>query len=128
MMAFNQHQQKRLIQILQHLPENKVTSYGQLARLIGLPRHARFVGKWLSLPTTAKLKLPWYRVLRSDGSIPFPANTPASERFTSLLLESDIPVKQNRVNWKVHAWLQSEADELAWLTWAEHMGILDHSQ
>lgn len=49
------------------VPAGQVTSYGQLARLAGHPRHARFVGRLMAnLPQGSKL--PWWRVVRSDGT------------------------------------------------------------
>ena len=41
------------------IPSGKVASYGQVAALIGLPSHARFVGRALrNLPKDTKL--PWH--------------------------------------------------------------------
>ncbi len=53
---------------LSAVPAGRVTSYGRLARLAQHPRHARFVGRLMSqLPKDTKL--PWWRVLRSDGRL-----------------------------------------------------------
>jgi methylated-DNA-protein-cysteine methyltransferase-like protein len=50
------------------IPKGKVASYGQIAALIGLPSHARYVGATLSnLPTDTKL--PWFRVVNSSMRI-----------------------------------------------------------
>jgi len=53
---------------LMAVPKGQVTTYGQLARLAGHPRHARFVGRLMAnLPKGSKL--PWWRVVRSDGAL-----------------------------------------------------------
>lgn len=55
-------------QWLASVPAGKVVSYGQLARLAGFPRHARFVGRLMShLPDDSRL--PWWRVVTSDGRL-----------------------------------------------------------
>lgn len=55
-------------QWLAAVPAGRVVSYGQLARLAGYPRHARFVGRLMShLPPDSRL--PWWRVVRGDGDI-----------------------------------------------------------
>ena len=53
------------------IPRGRVATYGQIADLAGMPRHARLVGRTLSnLPKGSRL--PWHRVVRSDGRIAFP--------------------------------------------------------
>ena len=50
------------------VPAGKVATYGDIAKLAGMPSHARQVGKVLSrLP--ADTKLPWYRIVNSQGKI-----------------------------------------------------------
>ena len=46
------------------IPRGKVATYGQVARLAGIPTHARYVGTVLSqLPP--RTKLPWHRVVNA---------------------------------------------------------------
>jgi len=50
------------------VPEGKVATYGDIAKLAGMSRHARQVGKVLSrLP--ADSRLPWYRIVNAKGQI-----------------------------------------------------------
>jgi methylated-DNA-protein-cysteine methyltransferase-like protein len=52
-------------QVIAMIPPGKVATYGQIAGLIGLPSHARFVGATLrNLPENTKL--PWFRVVNSS--------------------------------------------------------------
>jgi len=56
------------------IPPGRVATYGQLARLIGVPRGARAVGWALrALGGRAARKVPWHRVVAADGRIPLRA-------------------------------------------------------
>lgn len=48
------------------IPYGKVVSYGDIARAIGYPRRARFVGFAMRVCPEG---LPWHRVVMADGSI-----------------------------------------------------------
>lgn len=53
------------------VPAGKVATYGDIAKLAGMPSYARQVGQVLSrLP--ADSKLPWYRIVNSQGKISLP--------------------------------------------------------
>ena len=58
----------RIYEVVRRIPRGRVASYGQVARLAGMPRHARLVGYALhNLP--AETRLPWHRVVAADGRI-----------------------------------------------------------
>jgi methylated-DNA-protein-cysteine methyltransferase related protein len=55
----------RIWLVLSRIPEGRVTTYGTVARLAGLPRHARLVGRTLAaLPDDSRL--PWHRVVNAS--------------------------------------------------------------
>ncbi|MGB3621000.1 MAG: MGMT family protein, partial [Ketobacter sp.] len=55
-----------LLQVIASIPKGKVSTYGGVAALAGMPRHARYVGTVLkNLP--AGSKIPWHRVVNSKG-------------------------------------------------------------
>lgn len=56
---------KKIIAVICEIPPGQVASYGQVAELAGIPRGARLVVRVLRAPGVA---LPWWRVLRADGS------------------------------------------------------------
>lgn len=56
------------ITIIKNIPEGKVMTYGQIARLAGSPRGARQVVRILH-SMSEKHKLPWHRVINSKGEI-----------------------------------------------------------
>ncbi|MFB9886192.1 MGMT family protein [Balneatrix alpica] len=114
---------QRLTLVLQQLPRGHITSYGQLARLAGLGRQARWVGRWMG-QQPASAGLPWYRVLRSGGQLPFPLSSPAGQAFAQPLQEEGVIVQGSGVNWQRFAWLKDHQEEEAWLLWARHaLGI-----
>lgn len=59
---------ERIYAAVRRIPSGSVATYGQIARLAGLPRHARQVGYALNaLP--AGSDLPWHRVVNAGGKI-----------------------------------------------------------
>lgn len=54
--------------VVKKIPRGVVATYGQIAALAGMPRHARHVGYALSA-MPANMKLPWHRVINSQGRI-----------------------------------------------------------
>lgn len=59
---------KKVITIIQQIPEGKVMTYGQVARYAGSPRAARQVVRILH-SMSKKHRLPWHRVINSKGEI-----------------------------------------------------------
>lgn len=59
---------KRVITIIQSIPEGSVMTYGGIARAAGSPRGARQVVRILH-SMSRKYKLPWHRVINSKGMI-----------------------------------------------------------
>jgi methylated-DNA-protein-cysteine methyltransferase related protein len=58
----------RFYAVVKKIPRGVVATYGQIAALAGMPRHARHVGYALSA-MPANMKLPWHRVINSQGRI-----------------------------------------------------------
>lgn len=54
--------------IVKTIPSGKVTTYGDIAKFIGRPRAARFVGYAMSA-SCETADLPWHRVTFSDGRL-----------------------------------------------------------
>lgn len=49
------------------IPRGKVATYGQIARVAGLPRRARLVG--YALAALERGTVPWHRVINAAGKI-----------------------------------------------------------
>ncbi|HOP07224.1 MAG TPA: MGMT family protein [candidate division Zixibacteria bacterium] len=59
--------QDRIRQVIRKIPKGRVAGYGQIAALAGNPRAARLV-VW-TLNASRNEKLPWFRVINSQGKI-----------------------------------------------------------
>lgn len=78
-----------ILSAVEEIPEGKVASYGQIAKLTGRDRNARLVGKVLSLAEYYG-EYPCHRVVNHMGRL--------APRFTEqreLLLEEGVSFKEN---------------------------------
>ncbi|KAI0668050.1 DNA binding methylated-DNA-cysteine S-methyltransferase [Trametes maxima] len=56
--------------VVRQIPPQRVTSYGHIAKLIGLPNYSRHVGQALKfVPPDVNPPIPWQRVLAASGVI-----------------------------------------------------------
>ena len=74
-------------EIVAKIPYGRVTTYGQIARMLGNPRGARMVG-WAMRQCPEEL--PWQRVVMADGSV---TGGMHSQLRRALLEEEKIPFK-----------------------------------
>ncbi|MDP3974303.1 MAG: MGMT family protein [Candidatus Daviesbacteria bacterium] len=58
----------KVIQIVKKISNGRVTTYGTVATLAGLPRGGRLVGGILHF-NSDKYNLPWQRIINKDGFI-----------------------------------------------------------
>ena len=70
---------QRIHRVVQQIPRGRVATYGQIARLAGLPGQARLVGYAMhALPSGTNV--PWQRVLNAKGEISIPGDNGAWQR------------------------------------------------
>jgi methylated-DNA-protein-cysteine methyltransferase-like protein len=77
---------ERIYAVVIRIPKGKVATYGQIARLAGLPNQARQVGYALSALT--RDDVPWQRVINAKGGISTRAES-GYERLQQALLEAE---------------------------------------
>ena len=78
---------QRIYQVVKRIPSGRVATYGQVARLAGLPGHARQVGYALhALPE--KSTVPWHRVVNARGAISL-RSMPGAELVQQQLLQRE---------------------------------------
>lgn len=94
---------QRIWQTISLVPKGRVASYGLIADLAGLPKRARLVGTSLRQAPEA-MQLPWFRVVKSDGCIAFPAGSNEADTQRALLIDDGIYVKHYRVKLKDYLW------------------------
>ena len=76
---------RRIHDVVARIPRGRIATYGQIARLAGLPRQARLVGYALhALP--ARTAVPWQRVVNAKGEISIRSGHETNQRR---LLESE---------------------------------------
>lgn len=78
---------RRIYEVVRRVPRGRVATYGQVARLAGLPRHARLVGYALHR-VEPEDRVPWHRVLNAQGRVSARA-VPGAERLQEELLREE---------------------------------------
>lgn len=58
----------RIYAVVRRIPAGRVATYGQVAAVAGLPRHARLVGYALAA-VDGDAPIPWHRVVNAAGGI-----------------------------------------------------------
>lgn len=93
-----------ILAVVALIPFGKVASYGQVAALAGLPRHARLVGRVLSRMDESS-QIPWHRVINSQGQISLSRldDLGYNEQQARLLSEG-ILFKNGKVSFKEFGW------------------------
>ncbi|MFZ2636840.1 MAG: MGMT family protein [Rectinemataceae bacterium] len=77
---------KRILYALRSIPPGRTASYGAIAEAAGIPKGARQVVRILNSMGRSE-NLPWWRVLRKDGSIALPEG--GGFELQKALLESE---------------------------------------
>ena len=89
------------------IPYGKVASYGQIARMAGLPKHARLVGYLLKHLDSAA-DIPWHRVINSQGKISLSKLNESGENIQRLKLVAEgVMVIGDKINLKQYQWMNS---------------------
>ena len=90
---------EQIWQIVNAIPRGRVCTYGQVANLAGMPQQSRLVGRILArLPKGSRL--PWHRVINSQGKI----SNPDPERQKERLEKEGIVFVNGRINLKIYRW------------------------
>jgi methylated-DNA-protein-cysteine methyltransferase related protein len=106
--------QQQVWAMVRKVPAGKVTTYGQVARLIPPPEgmdpkaYSAFAPRWVGGAMAAcPDDVPWQRVINSKGEI---SARPGAEKQRQLLEEEGVQFDdRNRVDLKKYGW-QSETD------------------
>ncbi|HEU4652562.1 MAG TPA: MGMT family protein [Steroidobacteraceae bacterium] len=104
----------RILEAVRKIPRGKVSSYGQVAALAGLPRRARLVGTVLRTHPNMR-GLPWHRVINSGGRISFPLGSEAYDRQRQRLEREGVVFVGHRIDMKRFGWpANDDLDEALW--------------
>ena len=78
----------RIYAAVRKIPRGRVSTYGAVAHMAGLPRQARLVGYALHALTSAST-LPWHRVINSQGKLSLVRDGKSSGITQCMLLEQE---------------------------------------
>jgi len=96
---------RRIIAMVSQIPSGKVATYGQIAKLAGIPKNSRQVGSVLRHAPAAK-GIPWFRVVNSKGEISSRGNVDSEQDQRGVLEDEGIEfndkgrIDLNRYQWK----------------------------
>ncbi|MBE8168248.1 MAG: cysteine methyltransferase [Shewanella sp.] len=94
---------EKILFIVAMIPEGKISSYGKVADLAGLPKRARYVSKALKLADPTN-KIPWHRVINSQGRISLPKDSDGYRTQTELLRIEGVEVNQGKIKLSKYEW------------------------
>jgi len=80
--------EERIYRAVMRIPRGRVATYGQIARVAGMPRHHRQVGRALGRLIDDGL-VPWHRVLGAGGTISTRSADGSVEQLQRKLLERE---------------------------------------
>jgi methylated-DNA-protein-cysteine methyltransferase-like protein len=110
-----QNLEARILAAVRRIPRGRVSTYGDVAQVAGLPRRARLVGTVLR-QSPAERGLPWFRVINASGRSSLPEGSDAQRRQWRLLEAEGVEVRKGRVDLQCYGWPSRERqlDELLW--------------
>jgi methylated-DNA-protein-cysteine methyltransferase-like protein len=99
-------------QVIQGIPRGHVLTYGEVARLAGPGGSARRVSMAMRYAPKGE-KLPWHRVINSQGKISFPADSPYHAEQKKKLEKEGVKFKGDAIDLKRFGY-QGALDALLW--------------
>lgn len=87
----------------QKIPQGKVATYGQLARLAGKPQASRAVGNFMKTNPNPQ-KIPCHRVVAADGALTGYSLKGGIQRKKQLLIKEGVEFKDEKVDMKKSRW------------------------
>ncbi|WHP05460.1 MULTISPECIES: MGMT family protein [Acinetobacter] len=95
---------RQILEVIALIPYGTVASYGQIAKLAGLPKHARLVGYVLK-HLDKESQIPWYRVINSQGKISVTRMDEKGNNVQQDLLEAEgVYLLNGKVSLKKFGW------------------------
>jgi len=98
--------------VVSEIPSGHVLTYGEVARLAGLPTAARRVSQALRRAPRG-LKLPWHRVINSQGKISFPEDSSGWTRQKDKLEEEGVVFLKGKIDLDQFGY-RGAVDRLVW--------------
>jgi methylated-DNA-protein-cysteine methyltransferase related protein len=103
-MLLTQQQRKEAIYLaLAQIPKGKVITYGNLAKLAGMPNGARLVGRLMcELPEGSRL--PWHRVINAQGKLSLPEDSDSYREQIKRLKKEGVVINNGKIKLSIYAY------------------------
>ena len=103
-MLNTQEQRREAIYLaLSQVPKGKVITYGNLAKLAGMPNGARLAGRLMcELPEGSNL--PWHRVINAQGKISLSENSDGYREQLARLEKDGIVMSNGKINLSIYGY------------------------
>ena len=98
--------------VVVEIPSGHVLTYGEVARLSGMPRAARRVSHALRR-APGGMNLPWHRVINAQGKISFPEDSSAWKRQKDMLEAEGVIFLNGKIDLD-HFGYRGAVDRLLW--------------
>ena len=98
--------------VVSEIPPGHVLTYGEVARLSGMPRQARRVSQALRRAPRA-MELPWHRVINAQGKISFPEDSDGWRRQKDILESEGVIFLKGKIDLERFGY-RGAVDRLLW--------------
>jgi len=98
--------------VVAEIPTGHVLTYGEVARLSGMPRAARRVSQALRRAPRA-MDLPWHRVINAQGKISFPQDSRGWQMQKDRLEREGVVFLHGRIDLQQYGY-RGAVDRLLW--------------
>ena len=98
--------------VVSEIPPGHVLTYGEVARLSGMPRAARRVSQAMRRAPRG-VDLPWHRVINAQGKISFPEDSGAWKKQKDLLEDEGVVFLNGKIDLD-HFEYRGAVDRLLW--------------
>ena len=98
-----QERREAIYLALAQIPKGKVITYGNLAKLAGMPNGARLAGRLMcELPD--KSNLPWHRVINAQGRLSLPVDSDGYREQLQRLQKDGIDINNGKIKLSIYGY------------------------
>jgi methylated-DNA-protein-cysteine methyltransferase-like protein len=98
-----QERKEAIYLALAQIPKGKVITYGNLAKLAGMPNGARLAGRLMcELPDQSNL--PWHRVINAQGRLSLPVGSEGYREQLQRLQKDGIDINNGKIKLSIYGY------------------------
>jgi methylated-DNA-protein-cysteine methyltransferase-like protein len=101
--------EKQILDIVNAIPYGMVTTYGEIAKVVGLKSSARMVG-WILNAHRDNMEIPFHRVVNRNGELTGKMHFATPTLMRELLISEGITFSEEAVNMAKHLWKPKKED------------------